>query len=228
MAEARAHAAAGRRVGVLFGPERAGLESADVARADAIVSVPVNPEFPSLNLAQCVLLMAYEWRRDRAAAPQAHARGPRGRPRHGAERGRTAGRSLRGEARRAGFFFPPDKAAHMKLNLRNMLGRLELTRGDVQLFTGCCASSWRVRAGRGEWLSEGRNGAALNWPGASPVKGSGPCRASAASSRRSAGQAPQAPQGGLIEGRRGGARRAIRLWLMVLFALVVVMIAWAG
>ncbi|MEL7013546.1 MAG: RNA methyltransferase, partial [Pseudomonadota bacterium] len=55
--------AAGQRVGVLFGPERAGLENDDIARANAIINVPVNPEFPSLNLAQCVLLTAYEWRR---------------------------------------------------------------------------------------------------------------------------------------------------------------------
>lgn len=53
----------GERVAVLFGPERAGLENEDVARANAIISVDVNPEFPSLNLAQCVLLVAYEWRR---------------------------------------------------------------------------------------------------------------------------------------------------------------------
>ena len=55
--------ASGGKVAVLFGPERSGLENDDIARANAIVSVPVNPEFASLNLAQCVLLMGYEWRR---------------------------------------------------------------------------------------------------------------------------------------------------------------------
>ena len=68
MAEARAMIAAGERVGVLFGPERAGLETADIVRANAVVSVPVNPAYGSLNLAQCVLLLAYEWRRDRRGA----------------------------------------------------------------------------------------------------------------------------------------------------------------
>jgi tRNA/rRNA methyltransferase len=63
MRDAKARIAAGGRVAVLFGPERAGLENDDIARANAIVSVPVNPDFPSLNLAQCVLLVAYEWRR---------------------------------------------------------------------------------------------------------------------------------------------------------------------
>ena len=66
--DARALAAEGKRVGVLFGPERAGLENEDVVLANAIVTVPVNPEFPSLNLAQCVLLMGYEWRRQTATA----------------------------------------------------------------------------------------------------------------------------------------------------------------
>lgn len=63
MADARRRAAAGQKVAVLFGPERAGLENEDVARASAIITVPVNPEFFSLNLGQAVLLMAYEYGR---------------------------------------------------------------------------------------------------------------------------------------------------------------------
>ena len=63
MREAAPVSRAGEKVAVLFGPERAGLENEDIARANAIVSVPVNPDFASLNLAQCVLLTAYEWRR---------------------------------------------------------------------------------------------------------------------------------------------------------------------
>ena len=55
----RAMSAEGKRVGILFGPERAGLENEDVAHANAIVTVPVNPDFPSLNLGQCALLMGY-------------------------------------------------------------------------------------------------------------------------------------------------------------------------
>ena len=69
MQQARAMLAAGGKVAVLFGPERAGLENADIARANAIISVPVNPDFPSLNLAQCVLLCAYEFRRAGDATP---------------------------------------------------------------------------------------------------------------------------------------------------------------
>ncbi|MGB0799876.1 MAG: RNA methyltransferase, partial [Planktomarina sp.] len=54
MAEAARRIAAGQNVAVMFGPERSGLENDDISRANAMISVPVNPEFPSLNLAQCV------------------------------------------------------------------------------------------------------------------------------------------------------------------------------
>lgn len=55
------HQAQGHQVGILFGPEKAGLVNDDVALADAIITVPVNSDFSSLNLAQAVLLVAYEW-----------------------------------------------------------------------------------------------------------------------------------------------------------------------
>ncbi len=57
------HASAGRglRCGILFGPERAGLDNDDMAQADTLVRYPLNPEFSSLNLAQAVMVMAYEW-----------------------------------------------------------------------------------------------------------------------------------------------------------------------
>src|SRR5690242_16322932 len=54
-------AASAERCAILFGPERSGLETEDVALSNAIVTVPINPEFGSLNLAQAVILLAYEW-----------------------------------------------------------------------------------------------------------------------------------------------------------------------
>ena len=59
--ELHAITARGLRVGLLFGPERAGLDNDDMACADALVRYPLNPEFMSLNLAQAVMIMAYEW-----------------------------------------------------------------------------------------------------------------------------------------------------------------------
>lgn len=127
--------AEGQQVSVLFGPERAGLENEDVARANAIISVPVNPEFPSLNLAQCVLLCAYEWRRattevDAARMDMAGT--------VWANNQEIEALSVHYEDRleQAGFFFPEEKAPGMKINLRNMWSRMALTRADVQMLHG--------------------------------------------------------------------------------------------
>ena len=69
MQHARALISQGKNVGIMFGPERSGLANEDVAQANALISVPVNPAFASLNLAQCVLLLAYEWRRQTGEVP---------------------------------------------------------------------------------------------------------------------------------------------------------------
>ncbi len=135
MEQARALAGAGKRVGVLFGPERAGLENEDVALAQAIVTVPVNPDFPSLNLGQCVLLMGYEWRRQTAAvAPE--VRTLAGTDFASGIEVQRLGDHFEERLEAAGFFFPPDKAAGMRLALRNMWARLGLTRAEVQTFHG--------------------------------------------------------------------------------------------
>ena len=134
MRDAAARVAAGQAVAVLFGPERAGLENDDIAQANAIVTVPVNPDFPSLNLAQCALLMAYEWRRattevipytvqmegDWAATHEIAA----------------LAQHYEDRMDDAGFFFPAHKAPSMKLNLRNLWSRMPLTRADVQMLHG--------------------------------------------------------------------------------------------
>ncbi|WP_309665783.1 RNA methyltransferase [Tabrizicola sp.] len=144
----RAMAAEGKRVGVLFGPERAGLENEDIVQANAIVTVDVNPEFPSLNLAQCVLLLGYEWRRQAGAvAPEVM------------ELARTEFASrldvekladhFEERLGAAGFFFPETKAAGMKANLRNMWGRLGLTRAEVQTFHGMLRQiAWALKSRR--------------------------------------------------------------------------------
>ena len=131
----REMAAAGKRVGVLFGPERAGLENEDVAQAQAIVTVPVNPEFFSLNLAQCVLLLGYEWGRQGADVPaQVMAMG-RTEFASGEDVARL-GDHFEERLAAAGFFYPEGKAVGMKLSLRNMWSRLGLTRAEVQTFHG--------------------------------------------------------------------------------------------
>ena len=135
MTEAAERVAAGGKVAVMFGPERAGLENEDVARANAIISVPVNPAFPSLNLAQCVLLTGYEWRRAQGGitpvrmdmartgwAPQIEIE--------------KLGDHYEARLEEAGFFFPEDKAASMKLNLRNMWSRMRPTQAEIRMLHG--------------------------------------------------------------------------------------------
>ena len=134
MAEAAERIAAGERVAVIFGPERAGLENADIAQANAIISVPVNPEFASLNLGQCVLLTAYEWMR--AAGEVIHVEDdPKGAWANGAEI-EALSRHYEDVLGQAGFFFPEEKAEGMKVNLRNLWSRMRLTRADVQMLHG--------------------------------------------------------------------------------------------
>lgn len=135
MAEAHARIAAGQRVAVLFGPERTGLENDDIARANAIITVPVNPEFFSLNLAQAVLLTAYEFSRGVHDAPAIDP-GLAGAEVASAIEVEKLGDHYEEKLEAAGFFFPPDKAAPMKRNLRNMWSRFGLTRADVQTLHG--------------------------------------------------------------------------------------------
>ncbi len=135
MEMAREMAAQGKRVGVLFGPERAGLENDDVVLANAIVTVPVNPDFPSLNLGQCVLLMGYEWRRQTVVVPPEVMGLARTDFANRLEVERLADH-YEERLGDASFFYPADKAPMMKANLRNMWGRLNLTRAEVQTFHG--------------------------------------------------------------------------------------------
>jgi tRNA/rRNA methyltransferase len=144
MRQAAALIAAGGKVAILFGPERAGLENADVVRANALISVPVNPEFPSLNLAQCVLLTAYEWRRQNAATPGQTMEWAGTAPATALEIERLADH-YEAELEAAGFFFPPQKAESMKLNLRNLWSRLDLSQWDVRTFHGMLRQLLRDR-----------------------------------------------------------------------------------
>ena len=142
MAEARAMVAAGRKVAVLFGPERAGLENEDIARANAIITVPVNPEFVSLNLAQTVLLTAYEWRRQGGDVEHEVLANTEFASAIEVEK---LAEHYEARLEDAGYFFPPTKAPAMKLVLRNMWSRLGLTGTDVQRFHGMLRQLLRDR-----------------------------------------------------------------------------------
>lgn len=135
----RQHAGEGGKSGLLFGPERTGLENEDLARVDAIVSVPLNPEFPSLNLAQAVLLIGYEWW---MAAQQTPAK----RLEHGMSP--LAGRAkldnfiarLVQHLDETGFFHPPEKRDHMLRNIEACFGRLQPTEQELRTLFGAIKS----------------------------------------------------------------------------------------
>lgn len=134
MADAARRIAAGQKVSVMFGPERAGMENEDIALANAIISVPVNPEFASLNLAQCVLLCAYEWRR--ASSEIDHERMDAAGEAATQLEVQKLAEHYEDALTKAGFFYPEDKAPHMKTNLRNLWSRMPFTRQDIQILHG--------------------------------------------------------------------------------------------
>ncbi len=135
MAHARALIGEGQKVGVLFGPERAGLANDDIVRANALISVPVNPAFASLNLAQCVLLLAYEWRRQEADVP-AEAMALAGTEFATGIEVEKLSERLEERLGERNFFWPEDKAESMRLNLRNLFSRMPLTGADVRTLHG--------------------------------------------------------------------------------------------
>jgi tRNA/rRNA methyltransferase len=142
----REQIAGGGKVGVMFGAEKAGLDSDDVARADAIVAVPLNPAFSSLNLAQAVLLLAYEW--FLAGAEPAPETLPMAatRPANREELDGFFGH-LEAELDAAGFLYPPEKTPRMKRNLRNLFLRADLTEQEVRTLRGVIAGLARRKTG---------------------------------------------------------------------------------
>lgn len=147
-AELRAQAAGGLKVGLLFGAERAGLETADIALCHGIVTVPVDPRFKSLNLAQAVAIACYEWRTAEADAPPPAFR-ESDPPAEGAV---MLGlyEQLEKELDDAGFFHPPEKRPSMIRNLRVALGRSRFTDQEARTFRGVITA---LTKGRGQHLA---------------------------------------------------------------------------
>lgn len=139
-AEMRAAQARGERVALLFGPERWGLTTDQVAFAEAIIEVPLNPSFASLNLAQAVLLVAYEWH---IAADATPARYVPTLEEHGGptELASQADilllfEQLERELDESGYLYPPDKRPVMVRNLRSIFLRARLTEPEVRSLRG--------------------------------------------------------------------------------------------
>jgi tRNA/rRNA methyltransferase len=140
--------AAGETVAIVFGRERNGLENAEVALADRIVTLPVNPAFASLNLAQAIVIVAYEWFKLTTAGklpfgmPDKSAAAPK-------QQLLAFFAALERELEKVEFFRPPDKRETMQINLRNIFSRMQPTQQDIQTLHGVIMS-----------IAEGRKGPA--------------------------------------------------------------------
>lgn len=125
-----------RRSGLLFGPERNGLDNDEVVPALKIIHVPLNPTFASLNLAQAVLVCAYEWRMAGDASVPARV------PRTSLEAPATQAElenffeHLERELEAGGFFLVDEKTPSMKRTIRNMFSRSNLTWQEVRTLHG--------------------------------------------------------------------------------------------
>ena len=138
--ELRARIGSGQKAGILFGRERFGLSNEEVDLADEIVTFPVNPAFASLNIAQAVLLMSYEWMKsglEEGAAPRFSA--PEVVP---AEKDILYRffTHLEGSLDVTGYFFPPEKREVMVHNLRNMLTRAGFSAPELSTLHGVLRS----------------------------------------------------------------------------------------
>ncbi len=210
-AEMAPRIAAGERIAVLFGRERNGLENDEVALADRIVTLPVNPGFASLNLAQAVVIVAYEWFKLQSGAalpfamPEKSAPAPK-------QQLLAFFASLERELEKVEFFRPPDKRETMQINLRNIFTRMRPTQQDIQTLHGVIMAIAEGRKGpaRGGVLDGAeaemlRTLLAEHGPGRVP-KERGPVRGLARLLRRNPTEAERALWQALTNDRRFAGR----------------------
>lgn len=136
------HGAQGRSAFV-FGPERSGLETEDVALARKILTVPINPQFGSLNLAQAVILCAYEWSKQATLSQPTVTE--LGEP---APQDELEGMIVQFETllEGAGYFFPPDRAPATKRTLRNLLTKPGWNHLEVRTLRGVLSALGNPRS----------------------------------------------------------------------------------
>ena len=137
--------AAGENVAVVFGRERNGLESYEVALADRIITLPVNPAFASLNLAQAVVIVGYEWlKRVQGGLPFAM---PDKSPPAPKQQLDAFFSGLERELEKVEFFRPEEKRGTMSINLRNIFQRMAPTQQDIRTLHGVIQSLVQGRKG---------------------------------------------------------------------------------
>jgi tRNA/rRNA methyltransferase len=136
-AMAGAIAASGLPSAILFGPERSGLETEEVALANAIVTVPINPGFASLNLAQAVILLAYEWSKQSplAVPPQKDLEPP-------ATMQELDGlvRQIEAALEEKGYFHPPSRTRATRNTLRTIFTKPGWSSREISAVRGVIRS----------------------------------------------------------------------------------------
>jgi tRNA/rRNA methyltransferase len=138
--------AGGEEVAILFGRERNGLENDEIALADRVITLPVNPAFASLNLAQAVVIIGYEYFKlvTGGALPFVM---PNRSPRAGKQQLAAFFATLERELEKVEFFRPPEKRATMTINLRNIFNRMNPTQQDIQTLHGVVTALVEGRKG---------------------------------------------------------------------------------
>ncbi|MBV8791390.1 MAG: TrmJ/YjtD family RNA methyltransferase [Pseudolabrys sp.] len=138
--------AAGESVGIVFGRERNGLESDEVGRADVVLTLPVNPAFASLNLAQAVAVTSYEWFK-LASAGQLPFSAPEKSPSAPKQQLQAFFADLETELDRIEFYRPHEKRGTMSVNLRNIFNRMAPTEQDIRTLHGIVMALAQGRKG---------------------------------------------------------------------------------
>lgn len=119
---------------ILFGAERSGLENEEAGIAQKIVTVPVNPDFRSLNLAQAVILIAYEWSRHSGLTIPTVPELEEPRATHGQLEGLIG--QMDEALEKAGYYFPPDRVPATKATMRTILSKANWSNREVQAMRG--------------------------------------------------------------------------------------------
>jgi tRNA/rRNA methyltransferase len=139
----------GERVGVLFGAERSGLDNNDVALAGTVITIPLNPGFSSLNLAQAVLLVAYEWRMAAERTPD-HVLNTNGTPLATQDAMVNFLTRLEDELQSGGFFRAPEMKPTVIRNIHALFTRVPLTDQEVKTLHGILSALTGKRLQKGE------------------------------------------------------------------------------
>ncbi len=198
--------AQGETIGLLFGRERWGLENDEVALADQIITLPVNPAFASLNLAQAVLIIAYEWFKLTTGGALPFAM-PQKSPPAAKQQLLAFFENVEAELEKVEFFRPPEKRGTMQVNLRNIFNRMQPSQQDIQTLHGVVMSIAEGRKGpaRGGIMDSGEAAALraiLSEQAPVHVPSRGPARGLARLLRRNPTDVERALWDALIKDRR--------------------------